>query len=82
MHILSELYESHGITVNKLQAAIQSLRPDVSPPKRLRFLDEMFKVREMEERYLNGEIGRKPIDPIMSMLPGAGANSACFQKRC
>lgn len=49
--------------MDKLRAAIQSLRPDVSPPERLKVLDEMFHVREMEERYLNGEIGMTQAGP-------------------
>lgn len=57
MHILCNLRESHDITVDKLREASQSLRTEISPPERLEVLDEVFRVREMEELYLNGEIG-------------------------
>ena len=47
------------MTVDKLQAATQGMRPSVSPSERLKVLDEMFQVREMEERYLDGEFGKE-----------------------
>lgn len=57
VYILCELSESHNITVEKLREASQSSRSLVTPPERLRILDEIYYVRGMEERYLRGEIG-------------------------
>lgn len=58
IHILRELRESHGITAEKLREAGQDVRRQIVPTERLRVLDEIYYVRQAEERYLSGEIGR------------------------
>jgi len=58
VHILCEMKDSHGVTADKLREAGQDVRRQISPPNRLQVLDEIYFVRQMEERFLNGEIGR------------------------
>ncbi|PLB41005.1 DUF2841 domain-containing protein [Aspergillus candidus] len=54
VHILCELRGSHNITVEKLREADQSIRRQILPAERLQVLDEIYHVREEEERYLDG----------------------------
>ncbi|CEN59267.1 hypothetical protein ASPCAL01719 [Aspergillus calidoustus] len=54
VHILCELRESHGISVEKLREADQSIRRQFSPPECLQVLDEIYRVRGEEESYLDG----------------------------
>ncbi|KAJ5651953.1 hypothetical protein N7507_009379 [Penicillium longicatenatum] len=56
VHILCELKDSHGVTAEKLREAGQDVRRQISPANRLRVLDEIYFVRQMEERYLDGKI--------------------------
>jgi hypothetical protein len=56
IHILRELGESHGITAEKLREAGQDVRRQISPIERLKVLDEIYNVRNAEEKYLRGEI--------------------------
>ncbi|KAL4936404.1 hypothetical protein BDV06DRAFT_93717 [Aspergillus oleicola] len=55
VHILCGLRESHAITVEKLQEADQSIRRQITPVERLQVLDEIYRVREEEERYLDDD---------------------------
>ncbi|PKY06680.1 hypothetical protein P168DRAFT_117143 [Aspergillus campestris IBT 28561] len=57
VHILCELRGSHNITVEKLREADQSIRRQILPAERLQVLDEIYHVREEEERYLDGRAG-------------------------
>lgn len=50
VHILRELRSSHGITVKKLEEADRPIRYKMQPQSRLQFLDELYRVREQEER--------------------------------
>ncbi|KAL6232179.1 hypothetical protein BDW75DRAFT_243225 [Aspergillus navahoensis] len=54
IHILCELRESHAICVEKLREADQAIRRQISPVERLQILDEIYRVRGEEERYLDG----------------------------
>ncbi|CBF81911.1 hypothetical protein AN5437.2 [Aspergillus nidulans FGSC A4] len=54
IHILCELRESHAICVEKLREADQAIRRQISPVERLQVLDEIYRVRGEEERYLDG----------------------------
>ncbi|RHZ56389.1 hypothetical protein CDV55_102564 [Aspergillus turcosus] len=56
VHILCELRDSRGITVAKLREADQSIRRQITPPERLQVLDEIYRVREEEESYLDGRL--------------------------
>jgi hypothetical protein len=57
VHILCELKDSHGVTADKLREAGQDVRRQITPGHRLQVLDEIYFVREMEERYLDGDLG-------------------------
>ncbi|RDW65797.1 uncharacterized protein DSM5745_09536 [Aspergillus mulundensis] len=54
VYILCELRDSHGICVEKLREADQAIRRQIAPPERLQILDEIYRVRGEEERYLEG----------------------------
>ncbi|KAL5332715.1 hypothetical protein BJX70DRAFT_105153 [Aspergillus crustosus] len=56
VHILCGLRESHSMCVEKLREADQAIRRQLSPAKRLQVLDEIYRVRREEERYLDGDI--------------------------
>lgn len=57
VHILCELKDSHGVTADKLREAGQDVRRQITPAHRLQVLDEIYFVREMEEKYLDGDLG-------------------------
>ncbi|CAG8905469.1 unnamed protein product [Penicillium egyptiacum] len=57
VHILCELKDSHGVTTGKLRDAGQDVRRQITPAHRLQVLDEIYFVRQMEEQFLDGEIG-------------------------
>lgn len=58
VHILCDLKDSHGVTADKLREAGQDVRRQICPANRLQVLDEIYFVRQMEEKYLDGEIGK------------------------
>jgi hypothetical protein len=58
VHILCELKESRGVTADNLRRACQGVRYQIKPTKLLRILDEIHLVRKVEERYIDGEIGK------------------------
>ncbi|KAJ5346112.1 hypothetical protein N7452_004116 [Penicillium brevicompactum] len=60
VHILCELRLSHGITAQKLKVAQQPSRRLIEPMDRLRLLDEMYAVRDAEEKFLEGLTGGFP----------------------
>lgn len=51
---------SYGITAHKLKAAEQHIRTQIFPTERLGLLDEVYRVREAEERFQDGFIGNIP----------------------
>ncbi|KAJ5642552.1 hypothetical protein N7490_006552 [Penicillium lividum] len=53
VHILCELRTSHRITAQKLKDAGRNIRQSISPMERLQLLDELFRVKEEEEKYLD-----------------------------
>lgn len=60
VHILCELKDSHGVTVEKLREASKDIRRQIAPANRLHVLDEIYYVRSAEERFLDGKTGRSP----------------------
>ncbi|KAJ5288293.1 hypothetical protein N7508_011068 [Penicillium antarcticum] len=58
VHILCDLRLSHGITAQKLKVAEQPSRRFIYPIGRSRLLDELYTVRDAEEKYLEGLAGR------------------------
>ncbi|KAL4808185.1 hypothetical protein BDV18DRAFT_158296 [Aspergillus unguis] len=70
VYILCDLRESHSVTVDKLKEADQSIRRQISPVERLQVLDEIYRVRGEEERYLDGRSdGQTPIYVSRVNLP-------------
>ncbi|KAJ5819429.1 hypothetical protein N7474_005020 [Penicillium riverlandense] len=68
VHILCELHTGHRITARRLKEADQPIRCQISPAERLEILDEVYHVREEEEKFLEGVTDGK------SMLLIARAN--------
>ncbi|OOQ81719.1 hypothetical protein PEBR_42893 [Penicillium brasilianum] len=72
VHILCELKDSHGVTADKLREAGQDVRRQITPSHRLQVLDEIYFVREMEERYLDGNLDANArLQVIHTQLPEA-----------
>ncbi|KAI2681226.1 hypothetical protein DTO013E5_7821 [Penicillium roqueforti] len=53
VHVLCELRTSHRITAQKLKGAGQPIQQHISPSERLKLLDELYRVREEEEMFLD-----------------------------
>lgn len=62
VHILCELKDSHGVTADKLREAGQDVRRQIDPESRLQILDEIYFVRQLEEQFLDGEIGKQSLE--------------------
>ncbi|KAL2374731.1 hypothetical protein RJZ57_000760 [Blastomyces gilchristii] len=56
IHIFRNLRKSHGITARKLKAAGEEAQKQCRPTEKASVLDEIYRVREEEERYERGEI--------------------------
>ncbi|KAG0160854.1 hypothetical protein PDIDSM_8385 [Penicillium digitatum] len=54
VHMLCEMRESHGITTARLKQCDQPIRRQILPVERLQILDEAYRVREEEEKFLDG----------------------------
>ncbi|OGE46482.1 hypothetical protein PENARI_c232G09956, partial [Penicillium arizonense] len=54
IHILCELRASHGVTARRLRAADEIIRRQICPTDRINLLDELYYVRENEEKLLDG----------------------------
>ncbi|KAJ5101061.1 hypothetical protein N7456_007113 [Penicillium angulare] len=57
IHILCELRISHGITARKLKNAGRLVQNKIIPFERLELLDELYRVREEEEKLLDAVTG-------------------------
>ncbi|KAJ6003321.1 hypothetical protein N7451_005868 [Penicillium sp. IBT 35674x] len=55
VHILCDLRASHGITAERLKHAQECVQRQIVPPERLQLLDELYRVREQEEKLDAGE---------------------------
>ncbi|OJD26429.1 hypothetical protein ACJ73_02191 [Blastomyces percursus] len=56
IHIFRNLRKSHGITARKLKAAGEEAQKQSMPAEKASVLDEIYRVREEEERYERGEL--------------------------
>ncbi|KAJ5557350.1 hypothetical protein N7494_001265 [Penicillium frequentans] len=56
VHILCDLRASHGITAERLKHGQECVKRQIVPPERLQLLDELYRVREQEEKLDAGEI--------------------------
>ncbi|KAJ5884682.1 hypothetical protein N7495_009192 [Penicillium taxi] len=72
VHLLCEMHNSHGITVQKLKEAYQPIRRQISPAERQKIMDEVYEVREEEEKYLEGLVdGRTHVLISRTNLPNS-----------
>ncbi|KAF3389426.1 Uncharacterized protein F1880_004497 [Penicillium rolfsii] len=72
VHILCELRTSHGVTARRLKEADQPIRRQISPTERLQILDEVYRVREEEEKFQEGVTDGKTLVSIArANLPDA-----------
>ena len=58
VHILCKLRTSHGITAHKLKDAGRPVQQFISPTERSKLLDELYRVREEEEKFLDAIMGK------------------------
>ncbi|KAL2869789.1 uncharacterized protein BJX67DRAFT_370607 [Aspergillus lucknowensis] len=80
VHILCDLRESHAVSVEKLKEADQSVRRQICPVERLQVLDEIYHVREEEEKFLDGKIdGRAAVCVSRVHLPDMTGAQASHQ---
>lgn len=63
IHILCELRSSHGITAQKLKLAGQPIEQKIAPVERLQLLNELYMVREEEEKFLDSITGWSDLVP-------------------
>ncbi|KAJ5374496.1 hypothetical protein N7517_006502 [Penicillium concentricum] len=54
VYILCEMRKTYGITAARLKQCDQPIRRQILPVERLHILDEAYRVREEEERFLDG----------------------------
>ncbi|KAJ5903908.1 hypothetical protein N7504_006291 [Penicillium tannophilum] len=59
--IVCDLRNSHNITSKRLREADRAIRCRIVPPTRLQILDEIYRVREEEEKFLDGRLGKLPL---------------------
>ncbi|KAJ5292318.1 uncharacterized protein N7443_008271 [Penicillium atrosanguineum] len=72
VHVLCELRASNGVTARRLKEAEQPIRRQISPPERLQLLDELYDVREAEEKFQDGATDMKTTVSILrANLPDA-----------
>ncbi|CAG8090045.1 unnamed protein product [Penicillium nalgiovense] len=57
VHMLCDMRETHGVTAAGLKQCDQSIRRQILPVERLETLDEVYRVREEEEKFLDGNSG-------------------------
>ncbi|KAJ5769599.1 hypothetical protein N7520_004158 [Penicillium odoratum] len=57
VYLLCELRTSYGITARRLREADQPIRRQITPVERLQMMDEIYEVREEEEKLLDGKTG-------------------------
>ncbi|KAL4901291.1 hypothetical protein BDW74DRAFT_160167 [Aspergillus multicolor] len=56
VHILCDLKDSHGVTAEKLREASSEVRRSIESESQFPVLEEIYRVRTMEENYLEGKI--------------------------
>ncbi|KAJ5889276.1 hypothetical protein N7504_010086 [Penicillium tannophilum] len=69
VHILCDLRVSHGITAERLKHAQECVKRQIIPPERLQLLDELYRVREQEEKLDAGEDGSIEVSVSRANLP-------------
>lgn len=68
LHILCDLRYNHGITSQRLKNAEQSVRRQIIPVERLELLDELYRARGEEEKFLEGFLNKGVQPRIIPIL--------------
>ncbi|CAI7573224.1 unnamed protein product [Penicillium glandicola] len=79
VHILCEMRETHGITATRLKQCDQPIRRQILPVERLEILDEAYRVREEEERFLDGISDGKYVCISRTNLPQIAEDTSSGQ---
>ncbi|KAJ5448601.1 Protein of unknown function DUF2841 [Penicillium cf. griseofulvum] len=79
VYILCEMRKTHGITTARLKQCDQPIRRQILPVERLQILDEAYRVREEEERFLNGLSDGKNVCISRTNLPQIAEDSSSGQ---
>jgi hypothetical protein len=58
------MHFSHGVSVSSLEAADRPIRHQI-PREKLRILDELYRVRREEEKFLDGITGMESEEGIL-----------------
>ncbi|KGO74238.1 Protein of unknown function DUF2841 [Penicillium italicum] len=69
VYMLCEMRETHGITTARLKQSDQPIRRQILPVERLEILDEAYRVREEEEKFLDGISDGKSVSISRANLP-------------
>ncbi|KAJ5909359.1 hypothetical protein N7504_004002 [Penicillium tannophilum] len=64
VYLLCELRTTYGITARRLREADQPIRRQITPIERLQMMDELYEVREEEEKFLDGKTDGKTLVSI------------------
>ncbi|KAI2730144.1 hypothetical protein CBS147332_1996 [Penicillium roqueforti] len=79
VYMLCEMRESHGITTARLKQCDQPIRRQILPVERLQILDEAYRVREEEERFLDGISEGKQVCIARTNLPHMAEDTSSEQ---
>lgn len=56
VHIIQQLLPI-GITADRLQQVANDIRRQIKPPEKVEILDELFRVRRLEEKFQQKKVG-------------------------
>ncbi|KAJ5971609.1 uncharacterized protein N7479_001527 [Penicillium vulpinum] len=79
VYILCEMRKSHGITTARLKQCDQPIRRQILPVERLQILDEAYRVREEEEKFLDGVSDGKNVCISRTNLPQIAEDTSSGQ---
>ncbi|OQE43266.1 hypothetical protein PENCOP_c003G07847 [Penicillium coprophilum] len=79
VYILCEMRKTHGITSARLKQCDQPIRRQILPVERLQILDEAYRVREEEERFLDGLSEGKHVSISRTNLPQIAEDTSSGQ---
>ncbi|CAG8162063.1 unnamed protein product [Penicillium nalgiovense] len=79
VYMLCEMRETHGITTARLKQSDQPIRRQILPVERLQILDEAYRIREEEEKYLDGISDGKRVSIARTNLPQMAEDTSSGQ---
>ncbi|KAL2000643.1 hypothetical protein VTN02DRAFT_2808 [Thermoascus thermophilus] len=68
IHIFRKLGK-YGITAEKLREVAHDSKRQIKPPERIEILDEIFRVRKLEERFERGEVDATAVVHVVNRDP-------------